>query len=71
MTGPLAQGKIDSWQVKRLDDELGDGDAFITLYNSRTTSNSGAILDLRIKDDSFSVRESVVVQMLLLATVLC
>ena len=52
----LAQGKMKA-KIKRLDDELGDGDAFITLYNS-STSNSGAILDLRIKDDSFSVRDS-------------
>ena len=52
----LAQGKMTA-KIKRLDDELGDGDAFITLYNS-STSNSGAILDLRIKDDSFSVRDS-------------
>ena len=52
----LAQGKITA-KVKRLDDDLGDGDAFITLYNS-STSNSGAILDLRIKDNSFSVRDS-------------
>jgi len=52
----LAQGKMTA-KVKRLDDELGDGDAFITLYNS-STDNGGAILDLRIKDDSFSVRDS-------------
>jgi VCBS repeat-containing protein len=52
----LAQGKVTA-MVKRLDDDLGDGDAFITLYNS-STNNSGAILDLRIKDDSFSVRDS-------------
>ncbi|MGB3725054.1 MAG: VCBS domain-containing protein, partial [Glaciecola sp.] len=50
----LAQGKVTA-KVKRLDDTLGDGDAFITLYNS-STSNSGAILDLRLKDDSFQVR---------------
>jgi VCBS repeat-containing protein len=52
--GPLAQGRITA-SVKRLDDELGDGDAFITLFNS-ATNNDGAILDLRIKDDSFAVR---------------
>ena len=52
----LAQGKITA-KIKRLDDDLGDGDAFITLYNS-STNNGGAILDLRIKDDSFSVRDS-------------
>ncbi|MDP5135728.1 VCBS domain-containing protein [Rheinheimera baltica] len=52
--GPLAQGRITA-SVKRLDDELGDGDAFITLFNS-ATNNDGAILDLRIKDDSFEVR---------------
>lgn len=52
----LAQGKVTA-MVKRLDDELGDGDAFITLYNT-STNNGGAILDLRIKDDSFSVRDS-------------
>jgi VCBS repeat-containing protein len=52
--GPLAQGKIEV-SVKRLDDDLGDGDAFITLFNS-ATNNDGAILDLRIKDDSFGLR---------------
>ncbi|WP_299074893.1 VCBS domain-containing protein [uncultured Paraglaciecola sp.] len=52
--GPLAQGKIEV-SVKRLDDDLGNGDAFITLFNSNT-NNNGAILDLRIKDDSFGVR---------------
>lgn len=54
INGPLAQGRITA-SVKRLDDELGDGDAFISLYNS-ATNNDGAILDLRIKDDSFEVR---------------
>lgn len=52
--GPLAQGQV-SVSVKRLDDDLGDGDAFITLFNS-ATNNSGAILDLRIRDSSFGVR---------------
>jgi hypothetical protein len=52
--GPLAAGRIEV-AVKRLDDDLGNGDAFITLFNS-ATNNDGAILDLRIKDDSFSVR---------------
>ncbi|MFC4700778.1 VCBS domain-containing protein [Glaciecola siphonariae] len=52
--GPLAAGRIEV-RVKRLDDELGDGDAFITLFNS-ATNNSGAILDLRIRDSSFGVR---------------
>jgi VCBS repeat-containing protein len=52
--GPLAQGRVTA-SVKRLDDDLGDGDAFITLFNS-ATNNDGAILDLRIKDDSFQVR---------------
>ena len=51
---PLAAGRIEA-AVKRLDDEVGDGDAFITLFNS-ATNNSGAILDFRIKDDSFAVR---------------
>jgi hypothetical protein len=50
----LAQGRV-SLAIKRLDDELGDGDAFITLFNS-ATNNDGAILDLRIKDDSFGIR---------------
>ena len=49
--GPLAQGRFEV-AIKRLDDDLGDGDAFITLYNS-ATNNSGAILDLRIRDSSF------------------
>jgi hypothetical protein len=52
--GPLAQGRFEV-SVKRLDDDLGNGDAFISLFNS-ATNNDGAILDLRIKDDSFSVR---------------
>ncbi|MEN8769703.1 MAG: VCBS domain-containing protein [Glaciecola sp.] len=52
----LAQGRVTA-KIKRLDDDLGDGDAFITLYNS-STNNGGAILDLRIKDNSFSVRDS-------------
>ncbi|MBT1450782.1 VCBS domain-containing protein [Glaciecola sp. XM2] len=52
--GPLAQGRVEV-SVKRLDDDLGNGDAFITLFNS-ATNNAGAILDLRIKDDSFEVR---------------
>jgi VCBS repeat-containing protein len=52
--GPLAAGRVEV-KVKRLDDNLGNGDAFITLFNSNT-NNDGAILDLRIKDDSFGVR---------------
>jgi VCBS repeat-containing protein len=52
--GPLAQGRVEA-KVKGLDDELGSGDAFITLFNS-ATNNAGAILDFRIKDDSFEVR---------------
>ena len=52
--GPLAQGRFEV-AIKRLDDDLGDGDAFITLFNS-ATNNSGAILDLRIRDSSFGVR---------------
>ncbi|MGB5258515.1 MAG: VCBS domain-containing protein [Woeseiaceae bacterium] len=52
--GPLAAGRVEL-KIKRLDDTLGDGDAFITLFNS-ATNNDGAILDLRIRDDSFGVR---------------
>ena len=52
--GPLAQGRFEV-AIKRLDDDLGDGDAFITLFNS-ATNNDGAILDLRIRDDSFGLR---------------
>ena len=52
--GPLAAGRLEV-AVKRLDDSLGDGDAFITLFNS-DTNNNGAILDFRIRDDSFGVR---------------
>lgn len=52
--GPLAQGRFEV-AIKRLDDDLGDGDAFITLFNS-ATNNNGAILDLRIRDSSFGVR---------------
>jgi len=51
---PIISGRIEA-AVKRLDDELGNGDAFITLFNS-STNNSGSILDFRIKDDSFGVR---------------
>jgi VCBS repeat-containing protein len=51
---PIISGRIEA-AVKRLDDELGNGDAFITLFNS-ATNNSGSILDFRIKDDSFAVR---------------
>ena len=52
--GPLAQGRFEV-AIKRLDDDLGNGDAFITLFNS-ATNNDGALLDLRIRDDSFGVR---------------
>ncbi len=52
--GPLAAGRLEV-AVKRLDDSLGDGDAFITLFNENT-NNDGAILDFRIRDDSFGVR---------------
>lgn len=52
--GPLAAGRLEV-AVKRLDDSLGNGDAFITLFNSNT-NNAGAILDFRIRDDSFAVR---------------
>lgn len=52
--GPLAAGRVEA-KIKRLDDDLGDGDAFITLFNS-ATNNDGAILDLRIRDSSFGVR---------------
>lgn len=52
--GPLAAGRVTA-KIKRLDDDLGNGDAFITLFNS-ATNNDGAILDLRIRDDSFGVR---------------
>ena len=52
--GPLAAGRLEL-KIKRLDDSLGDGDAFITLFNS-ATNNDGAILDFRIRDDSFGVR---------------
>lgn len=52
--GPLAAGRLEV-QVKRLDDSLGNGDAFITLFNSNT-NNDGAILDFRIRDDSFGIR---------------
>jgi VCBS repeat-containing protein len=51
---PLAAGRVEL-KIKRLDDDLGNGDAFITLFNA-ATNNDGAILDFRIKDDSFSVR---------------
>ena len=49
--GPLAAGRLEV-KVKRLDDDLGDGDAFITLFNENT-NNDGAILDFRIRDRQF------------------
>lgn len=52
--GPLAAGRVEL-KIKRLDDDLGDGDAFITLYNENT-NNDGAILDFRIRDSSFGIR---------------
>jgi len=52
--GPLVTGRVEV-AVKRLDDDLGDGDAFITLFNENT-NNAGALLDFRIRDDSFGVR---------------
>ncbi len=52
--GPLATGRVEM-AFKRLDDDLGNGDAFISLFNSNT-NNSGAILDLRVRDDSYGVR---------------
>ena len=52
--GPLAAGRVEL-AIKRLDDDLGNGDAFITIFNA-ATNNAGAILDLRIRDDSFGVR---------------
>ncbi|MGB5447946.1 MAG: VCBS domain-containing protein [Woeseiaceae bacterium] len=52
--GPLAAGRVEL-KIKRLDDTLGDGDAFITLFNS-ATNNDGAILDFRIRDNNFEVR---------------
>ena len=52
--GPLAAGRLEA-HVKRLDDDLGNGDAFITLFNENT-NNDGAILDFRIRDNSFAVR---------------
>ena len=54
--GPLAAGRVEA-KIRRLDDTLGDGDAFLTLFNS-STNNAGAILDLRIRDSSFGVRDS-------------
>ena len=51
---PLAAGRV-TMKLKRLDDDLGNGDAFITLFNS-ATNNAGAILDLRVRDNSFGVR---------------
>jgi len=53
-SGPLAAGRLEA-QIKRLDDDLGNGDAFITLFNENT-NNAGAILDFRIRDSSFGVR---------------
>ena len=50
----MAQGRFEV-AIKRLDDDLGNGDAFITLFNS-ATNNDGALLDLRIRDSSFGVR---------------
>ena len=52
--GPIVAGRLEV-AVKRLDDAVGNGDAFITLFNANT-NNDGAILDFRIRDDSFGVR---------------
>ena len=53
--GPLAAGRLEA-SIKRLDDDLGNADAFITLFNENT-NNAGAILDFRIRDDSYGVRD--------------
>ncbi|MFK8015133.1 MAG: thrombospondin type 3 repeat-containing protein [Gammaproteobacteria bacterium] len=55
--GPLSAGRLDV-AVKRLDDTLGNADAFISLLNENN-NNDGAILDFRIRDDSFAVRSPI------------
>ncbi len=49
-----AQGRLEV-TFSRTDDAVGSTDAFITLFNE-STSNSGTILDLRVRDDSFATR---------------
>lgn len=52
----LFAGRVEL-SIKRLDDNFGNGDAFIKLFNS-TTKNDNAILNLRLKDDLFQVDSS-------------
>lgn len=49
-----AEGRVEVI-FTRTDDEVGNADAFITLFNE-ATSNSSAIVDLRIRDNSFGLR---------------
>ncbi len=48
------EGKV-SFSFVRTDDNAGSADAFFSLFNS-TNSNSGNILDLRIRDNSYQTR---------------
>ncbi|WP_229804997.1 VCBS domain-containing protein [Alteromonas halophila] len=49
-----AAGRIEV-SFTRTDDDLGNGDAFISLFNSEN-NNAGSIIDLRIRDDQFATR---------------
>ena len=49
-----ATGRIEA-SFTRTDDELGNTDAFISLFNS-ANNNAGSIIDLRIRDDQFATR---------------
>ncbi|MCP3429357.1 VCBS domain-containing protein [Opacimonas viscosa] len=49
-----AEGKV-TFSYARTDDNVGSTDAFFSLFNE-SNSNSGNILDLRIRDDSYGVR---------------
>lgn len=50
----LAQGRLEV-TFTRTDDDTGNTDGFISLFNENN-NNNGAILDLRVRDDSFQTR---------------
>ncbi len=50
----LAQGRLEL-RFTRTDDDDGNTDGFITLFDSGT-DNAGSILDLRVRDNSFQTR---------------
>ena len=50
----LAQGRLEV-RFTRTDDDAGNTDGFISLYNA-VNRNDNSILDLRVRDDSFETR---------------